>query len=115
MSWLTAAAALLRRYHDAVSGSQLAAGEEVVCHGDFGPWNLIWRDGLPQFVIDFDNAGPGPRLQDIGYAIWKFEVERTPQAFLEGYGTSVDPSEAIAYAKARERERFERNGWTVDF
>ena len=42
---LAAAAALLRRYHDAVAGTDLAGGSEVVCHGDYGPWNLIWVDG----------------------------------------------------------------------
>ena len=35
---------LLRRYHDTFDA-------EVVCHGDFGPWNIVWRHGLPFTAI----------------------------------------------------------------
>jgi aminoglycoside phosphotransferase (APT) family kinase protein len=112
---LAAAGALLRRYHDAVAGTDLAGASEVVCHGDFGPWNLIWVDGDPRFVIDFDNAHPGPRLEDVGYAVWKFEIAAYPAAFLRGYGLPVDVRDAVDYAKQRERERFARNDWPADF
>jgi aminoglycoside phosphotransferase (APT) family kinase protein len=112
---LVTSGALLRRYHDAVAGIDLAGGAEVVCHGDFGPWNLIWIDGLPRFVIDFDNAHPGPRLEDVGYALWKFEIESSPAAFLHGYGLEIDPRDAVDYAKQRERERFRENDWPITF
>ena len=112
---LTSAGELLRRYHDAVAGIALAAGAEVVCHGDFGPWNLIWIEGAPRYVIDFDNAHPGRRVEDVGYAIWKFEIESSPAPFLRGYGLKLDPRDAVDYAKQRERERFERNGWPIGF
>jgi hypothetical protein len=69
---LSASARLLRCYHDAVAGSGLAAGSDVVCHGDYGPWNLVWREGLPFCAIDFDNAHPGDRAEDIGYALRAF-------------------------------------------
>lgn len=112
---LAAAGALLRRYHDAVAGTELAGGSEVVCHGDFAPWNLIWVDGVPCFVIDFDNAHPGPRLEDVGYALWKFEIEASPEPFLRGYGLPLDARDAVDYAKQRERERFTQNGWPTTF
>ena len=83
---LSAAGTLLRRYHDAVAGTGLAGRSEVVSHGDYGPWNLIWVDGAPRFVIDFDNAHPGPRLEDVGYALWKFEIEKSPEPLLRGTG-----------------------------
>jgi len=105
-----AAGALLRRYHDAVAGTALAGASEVVCHGDFGPWNLIWVDGVPSFVIDFDNAHAGPRVEDVGYALWKFEIEMSPEPFLRGYGLPLDARDAVDYAKQRERERFMQNG-----
>jgi len=112
---LSAAGALLRRYHDAVAGTDLAGGSEVVSHGDFAPWNLIWVDGAPCFVIDFDNAHPGPRMEDVGYALWKFEIEPSPGPFLRGYGLPIDARDAVDYAKRRERERFRQNGWPTTF
>lgn len=107
---LAACARLLRRYHDAVAGSLLAGGEEVVSHGDFGFWNLVWRDGDPLALLDFDNAHPGPRAEDVGFALWKFGVADRAGTFMSAYGAKIDPDEAIGYAKARERERFARNG-----
>jgi aminoglycoside phosphotransferase (APT) family kinase protein len=68
---LASCMALLRRFHDATAGTELAGAGEVVCHGDFGPWNLVWIDDRSATIIDFDNAAPGQRLDDIGYALWK--------------------------------------------
>jgi len=79
---LVAAARLLRRYHDATV--DVAASDalpwafrypdptqhEVICHNDFAPYNFIYRSGIPAAVIDFDLAGPGPRLRDVAYAAY---------------------------------------------
>ena len=34
------------------------------------PCNFVFRDGRPVGIIDFDAAAPGPRLRDVGYAIF---------------------------------------------
>ena len=81
---LLAAARLLRAYHDAVADyvppPHAAWGyvdadvgrHEVICHNDFAPYNLVCADRQPYAVLDFDMAGPGPRLRDIAYAAYWF-------------------------------------------
>lgn len=78
---LVAFARLLRDYHDAVAGycppsatrwstaGGGPVGDEVVCHGDFGPWNTVWRRDRPVGIIDWDHARPAPRLHDVAYAL----------------------------------------------
>ncbi|MCB9123821.1 MAG: aminoglycoside phosphotransferase family protein [Caldilineaceae bacterium] len=43
---------------------------EVICHNDFAPYNFVYHSGIPAAVIDFDLAGPGPRLRDVAYAAY---------------------------------------------
>jgi len=43
---------------------------EVICHNDFGLYNLIINQDCCSGVIDFDLAGPGPRLRDVAYAAY---------------------------------------------
>ena len=69
---------LLRALHDATSGHALAGGCECVLHGDPGPFNTIYRGGLPVALIDWDSAGPGDRLWDLSYMAWTWCVEGTP-------------------------------------
>lgn len=119
---LAASARLLRRYHDAVTVSSLAGVQEVVCHGDYGPWNLIWRSGLPIAVIDFDTARPGLRAEDVGYALWKHlnlglvelapaEQARRGRVFIDAYGIELDIGDAIDAAQEQARVRFAAHGW----
>jgi Phosphotransferase enzyme family len=67
---LAAAARLIRRFHDATAGSDLAGSREVVCHGDLSPCNFVFEGGIPVAIIDFDAAAPGARLDDLGYALF---------------------------------------------
>ena len=74
-------ARLLRDYHDNVRDyvpspdadwALPAAGSgtvEVVCHGDFAPWNVVWNGDEPVGILDFDLAHPGPAVDDVAYAL----------------------------------------------
>ena len=79
---LTLFARALAEYHAAVAGfvppvdavwrlGALPLEEgQLVCHGDFAPWNTIWRDGALVGVIDWDFATPGPPVYNVAYAAW---------------------------------------------
>ncbi len=111
---LDAAARLLRALHNATQDSTLRGSSEVVCHGDASPCNAVFRDGLPYAWIDFDAAGPGSRLEDLGYAAWLWldigadewtaEVQsRRLARFFATYGaaSSIDPVQAVLEAQVR--------------
>ena len=80
-SGLRSWAAFLRRYHDAVagyhpppgilwsSGPGTCAAGEIICHGDFGPWNGVWHGERIAGLIDFDHARPAPPIFDIANAL----------------------------------------------
>lgn len=67
---LRRAGELLRAFHDATATSDLRGDQEVVCHGDYGPWNVVQLHGELTTVIDLDGAAPGPRVHDLSYALW---------------------------------------------
>ena len=66
-------------------------------HGDCGPFNTIFRLGMPVAFIDWDFCRPGRRLGELAYMAWQFcliasrkrdtENEARRLAFVrEGYG-----------------------------
>jgi hypothetical protein len=81
-STLTRLGILLRRFHDATINFTLPKNvvwqnaingkREVICHGDAGPYNIIFRNNLPVALIDFERATPGPRIWDIAFVIYRF-------------------------------------------
>jgi Ser/Thr protein kinase RdoA (MazF antagonist) len=71
---VAAAAALLRAMHDATRGSSLAGRFDVVCHHDPGPNNAVFQDGVPKAFIDFAEAAPGSRLEDVAYMAWTWSI-----------------------------------------
>jgi hypothetical protein len=85
---LIAAARLLRRLHDATvdvaqqwpSGWRAPTREpvEVICHGDFAPYNCVFAQGKLMGVIDFDYAHPGSRAWDVAYALYRFAPLMAP-------------------------------------
>lgn len=87
---LTSAATLLRCFHDAtlsfVNSSQTADLQwmlpsrnvnEVICHGDFAPYNVALIDKQTVAIFDFDTAHPAPRVWDVAYAIYCWSPFKT--------------------------------------
>jgi Ser/Thr protein kinase RdoA (MazF antagonist) len=112
---ITAVMRLLRRYHNAF-------GEDVICHGDFGPWNIVWRDGLPFAVIDFDNVYRGNAADDVAYALRMFisygfaraapiALVRRTRSALHAYGAVFDVPTILAREYDLAEERCRRNDW----
>ena len=120
---LRSAASLLRRYHDCSALSlpelavdctwQLPAREpsEVICHGDFAPYNVVLNDGEVTGIIDFETAHPGPRSWDLAYAVYRWaplssgigvegldgldsQIRRT-RIFADAYGMSLAERRAL--------------------
>jgi hypothetical protein len=80
--FMVAAARQLRRYHDVVARFappadarwRLVSPEphELICHNDWSPWNALFRSGRFALTLDWDLAGPGPRLWDGGNAAFSW-------------------------------------------
>ena len=124
---LDRAARMLRELHDATAGFSrtgrtwaLPAREpdEVICHNDFAPYNLVFRDGLPAGAIDFEAAAPGPRAWDLAYLAYRLvplarpdNPDLPPQPDSEArlarlctaYG-DIDPAAVLALVPERLRE-----------
>ena len=102
---LASAARLLRRIHDVGAGwtppedavwcAPPVVGDDVVlCHGDPGPWNFIWRDNEAVALIDWDYLHPAPRLDDVAYALRWFAPLRSDEHALEWHHFPEVPDRA---------------------
>ena len=115
---LCSAAVLLRQYHDAtVSFLQenqfedlkwllpTKEPQEVICHGDFAPYNVSLNENIVVGIFDFDTAHPAPRIWDIAYAVYCWAPFKTDpydtlgnlktqsicaKQFCDSYGLSQD-------------------------
>lgn len=105
-------AAALSRWHEASADFErrpndrwwAAAMEpaEVICHGDFAPYNHVFREGRLVGVIDFDTCQPGPRLWDLAYTAYRY-VPLTPPAAGQPAGWDSSP-----FAPSQQRDRLDR-------
>ena len=43
--------------------------------GDPGPFNTVFRAGLPAAFIDWSSCRPGGRLEDLGYMAWTWCIQ----------------------------------------
>jgi hypothetical protein len=101
---LHAAGRLIRQLHTAAAGFQpritsYRSGPrppgpgEIVSHGDLGPWNTIYRDGIPVAFIDWDAAQPVDPVADLAAAARTF-VPLAPPGLLAEAG--FDPLPDLA-------------------
>ncbi len=96
---LVQAGRLLRAIHDAtveVAGQWLTGWRapmrepvEVICHGDFAPYNCVFVEGDLVGVFDFDFAHAGPRTWDLAYALYRFVPLADPEQ-TEGFGSPAE-------------------------
>lgn len=61
--------------------------DEVVCHGDAGPWNVVYRGGRPVGLIDWDNCRPDRTINDLAGVAWHF-IPLGPDDHLRASGFS---------------------------
>ena len=94
-------AKLLRFYHDAVAdyspdpdlewatGAKGVKPGEIICHGDFGPWNIVWRNDEPVGIIDWELVHPALPEEDILYGLH----------YLRRFGMMKRPSSGTIFQK----------------
>lgn len=101
---LQSAARLVRELHDASRDFHPAVTSyrfrphppgpgEIVCHGDLGPWNTVYRQGVASGFIDWDACGPMDPATDLAAAAWTF-VPLAPPSRLRDAG--FDPLPYLA-------------------
>ena len=118
---LEALARLVRRLHDAVDGwvpppdarwgaipgtpdvsglPPLMAAPEIVSHQDYCPGNVVFRDGLPAALIDFDLARPTTRVLDAVNAVYWWVPLRPPEDRPPSLVDADVPARVRAFADA---------------
>jgi len=82
LSGLKQIAQMLKQYHEKVSSFTPSDAQwhlsdrkhdinQIIRHGDLGPWNMVWRDKKLVGLIDWDFAEPGAPIEDIAQAAWQ--------------------------------------------
>lgn len=103
---LRSAVRLLRTVHDASVGwdppqdavfcaaDVASATETVWCHGDVGPWNMVWHGDEAVGLIDWDFLHRGSRLDDVAYALGWFTPARDDEMALDWHHFPTVPDRA---------------------
>jgi len=130
---LVALAELIRALHEASAGwepppgavwggtpahtGQVARQTELVSHRDYYPGNVVFRDGRPAALIDFDLAMPTTRLYDIANALWYWAPLRDPRDRAPAFADADIPHRVGVFADAygmTARQRAELTPFAVD-
>jgi phosphotransferase family enzyme len=141
---LVALARLIRRLHDAAEGwvapkdavwggipgarirNSTPDGEPLlVSHRDYCPGNVVFRDGLPAALIDFDLAKPTTRVDDIANALYYWAPLMHPEdrapafrdldiplrvaVFADAYGMTSEQRRVLVPAATKMIGRFHVN------
>jgi hypothetical protein len=114
---IAAAAALLRKFHEATRGSPLVEGAAVLVHNDPAPSNFVFQNDVPVALIDFDMLAPGDPLEDVGYMAWSWcvssKANRLPVSFqarqvrvlVDAYGLEAAHRRDLVSAMLERQER----------
>ncbi|OOE41294.1 phosphotransferase [Salinivibrio kushneri] len=123
---LMSAGGLLRKIHDSTVSllDQLDVNAhqwmleprepfEVICHGDFAPYNVALLENTVVGVFDFDTAHPAPRIWDLAYSAYCWAPFKTDshdklgtiseqvaraKLFCDSYGATESEREQLADA-----------------
>ena len=76
---------MVRTLHDVTA--DFAPGHECVIHDDLQPRNVVVQHGKPVGLIDWEQAQPGRRVEDVANLCWSF-VEPTSQSDCNEVGES---------------------------
>jgi Ser/Thr protein kinase RdoA (MazF antagonist) len=98
---LAATGTLIRDLHDAARDfvpedpvwreyDRPIASGEIVCHGDLGPHNTVYRERQPVGFIDWDGARPNLAELEAAQAAWWF-VPLANEAYLRAFGFEEPP------------------------
>lgn len=117
---LPAIGRLIRRYHDAAADFTLPdglrwhadrettiPGRAIVCHNDISPRNIVFRDGHPVALIDWDMAYLAPPVWDVAHAAWQFTPVLGDRDWTTSGWTHVPP---LAFRLARMRSLIDGYG-----
>jgi hypothetical protein len=82
------------------AGRPITCSTELVSHCDYYPGNVVFREGLPVALIDFDVAHPTTRLYDIVNALWYWAPFRDPRDRSAAFAGADIPHRVAVFADA---------------
>jgi spectinomycin phosphotransferase len=80
---------------------QRAAAQQVLCHADMHPWNVLVDAGQELWLVDWDEVVLAPKERDLMFVIGGIGGDgvgpNETACFLEGYGSTAINPDALAY------------------
>jgi predicted metal-dependent phosphoesterase TrpH/thiamine kinase-like enzyme len=99
------AAKILREYHDAVS--KFSNNQDfIMCHGDLTPNNMVFIEGKPSKIIDWDSIYIGHKYEDLAYLIMTWLDIADPYRIFENAIHPINQTIEIYGAESSFRKHF---------